>query len=120
MTVETKLGIEWEVAAEFEEEWPEISINCIDVIVVDHRSAPHDPWIRPASARVRAPLRAEHWCFLLCLADKHHPFLVRKALQMLGHDVVFALPRRKLHERDSTLEHKILQLRYELSRHGAH
>jgi len=60
VTVQAQLGIERKVAAELEEERPEIAVDRIDVIVVHHRAAPHDPGVWPASGRAPAPLGAEH------------------------------------------------------------
>src|SRR6201993_2277528 len=92
MAVEAELGIERKVAAELEKERSKVPIDGIDVIVVDHRAAAHDPRIRLSRFRVAAPFGPEHRGVLLCLADEHDPFLGRKAPQMLGHHLVLRCP----------------------------
>src|ERR1700741_481052 len=91
MPVEAEFGIERKVAAELEKERSKIPIDGIDVIVVDHRAAAHDPRIRLSRFRVAAPFGPEHRGVLLSLADEHDPFLMGKAPQMLGHHLVLAL-----------------------------
>src|SRR6267378_1895912 len=86
VAVQAELGVERKVAAELEEEWPEVAIDGINVIVVHHRAAPHDPWVRPPAGRAATPLGAEHRSVLLRLADEHHPFLMRKAPQTVAAD----------------------------------
>jgi hypothetical protein len=54
------------------------------------------------------------------LPNEHDPFLARKAPQMLGHHLVFALPLAELHQRNSLLGHKAFQRRHEASGHWAH
>jgi len=120
VAVQAELGVERKVAAELEEEWPEVAVDGINVIVVHHRAAPHDPWVRPAAGRAATPLGAEHRGVLLRLADEHHPFLMRKAPQMFGHHRVLALTLLKLHQRDVMPGHKVFQLRHKASRHRAH
>src|SRR6201988_2481114 len=120
MPVEAELGIERKVAAELEKERSKISIDGIDVIVVDHRAAAHDPRIRLSRFRVAAPFGPEHRGVLLGLADEHDPFLGRKAPQMLGHHLVLALSLAKLRHRNLALGYKVFQLRHEPSRHRAH
>jgi hypothetical protein len=120
VAVQAQLGIERKVAAEFEEERSEIPVDGVDVVVVHHRAAPHDPRIGPARARAPASLGAEHGRVLLRLADEHDPLLMRKVPQMLGHDRILALPLAKLHEWDPMPGRKILQLRHKAPGHRAH
>ena len=48
MTVQAQLGIKRKVTAELEEERTEVAISSVDVIVVHHRAAPHDPRVGAA------------------------------------------------------------------------
>src|SRR5712671_3738564 len=91
VTVQAQLGIERKVAAEFEEERPEIAVERVDVIVIDHRGRTHDPGIRPPGLRALALLGAEYRRLLLRLADKDHAFRPLEFAQMLCHHVVLAL-----------------------------
>ena len=59
--------------------------------MVDHRRRLDDPRISPAGAGAAPFLGAEHRGPLLGFADEKNAFLGRKAAQMLGHHVVFAL-----------------------------
>jgi hypothetical protein len=118
--VKAELGIERKVAAELQKERSKIPIDGIDVIIVHHRAAAHDPRIRPSRFRAAAPLGPEHRGVLLGLADEHDPFLKGKAPQMLGHHCVLALSLAELHHGNLALGHKVFQLRHEPSRHRAH
>src|SRR5215468_3278927 len=70
VAVEAEFGIEGKVAAELEKERPEIPIDGIDVIIVHHCAAAHDPRIRPSCFRAAAPLGPEHRGVLLGLAHE--------------------------------------------------
>src|SRR5215469_2128171 len=120
VAVEAELGIERKVAAELEKERPKIPIDGIDVIVVHHRAAAHDPRIRLSRFRVAAPLGPEHGGVFLGLAHEHDPFLMGKVPQMLGHHLVLALALAELHHRNAALGYKFFQLRHKPSRHRAH
>jgi len=45
IAVDAQLGVVREVGAEFQEEWPEIGVNTVEVEVVDHPGGLHDPRI---------------------------------------------------------------------------
>jgi len=120
MAIQAELGIKREVAAELQEERSEVPVHGVDVVVVHHRAAPHDPRVRPTRRRAPAALGAEHRGLLLRLADKHDPFIPPKLPQMFGHHRVLALPRTKLHERNPMAAYKVLQFRHERPRHRAH
>src|SRR6266849_4093881 len=120
VAVQAKLGIKRKVAAELEEERSEVPIDRINVIVVHHRTAPHDPRVRPTGFRTPAPLGAEHRGVFLGLADKHHPFLTGKAPQMLSHHGVLALSFLKLHQWDLMPRHKVFQRRHKSPGQWAH
>jgi hypothetical protein len=74
MAVEAQLGVIGKVAAELEKERPKITVDRIDVVVVDHRCRLDDPRIRPAAVRAVPLLGAEDRGLLLGLADKNNPF----------------------------------------------
>jgi hypothetical protein len=120
MAVQAQLGIERKVAAKLEEERPEVAVDSVDVIVVHHRAAPHDPRVGPAGFWIATPLGAEHRSVLLSLADEHHPFLAAKAPQMLGHHGVLALPPLKLHKRNPLPGRKVFQRSHKVPGHRTH
>ena len=120
VAVQAELGVERKVAAELQEKWPEVAVDGINVIIVHHRTAPHDPWVRPSAGRAATPFGAEHRSVLLRLADQHHSFFMRKAAQVFGHHRVLALTLLKLDQRDVMLGHKVFEPRHKASRHRAH
>lgn len=120
MAVQVELGIERKVAAELEEEWTEIAVERVDVIVVHHRGGAHDPRIRLPGLRVPALLGAEHRRLLLRLADEHHPFGLPEFAQVLLHHVILALPLAELHQRYRVLCREALQLCHEAAAHRLH
>ena len=120
VAVQAQLGIERKVAAELEEERPEIAVERVDVIVIDHRGRTHDPGVRTPGRRALALLGAEHRRLLLRLADKDHAFLALEFAQMLCHHVVFALAFAKLDQRDLMLRRVAFQLGNEVPAHRAH
>jgi len=95
--VDTELGVVREVGADLEEERAEVLIEAVEVEVVDHRGAAHDPGVPLSRVGVAALLGAEDRRLLLSLAhedDSLSPGEVR--VVFLG-DVVLALT---LGERD--------------------
>lgn len=78
MAVEAQLGVIGEVGAKLEKERPEIIVDGINVVVVDHRRRLDDPRIRPAAVRAVPLLGAEDRSLLLGLADKNDPFFERE------------------------------------------
>jgi hypothetical protein len=120
MAVQAQLGIERKVAAELEKERPEVAIDGVDVIVVHHRAAPHDPRIGPSGLRIAPPLGAEHGGVLLGLADEYDPFLAGKTPQMFGHHRVLALPLFKLHEGNLMPGRKVFERPHKAPRHRTH
>ena len=120
VAVQAELGIERKVAAELEEEWPEVAVDGVDVVAVHHRARAHDPRIGATGRRAQAPLGAEHRGLLLRLADEHHSFLTRKPTQVFGHHIVLALALAKLDERNSLLCRKVFERRHEAPAHRAH
>src|SRR5450755_4034859 len=91
MAVQAKLGCVGKVCAEFEEEWTEVPIHAVHVEVIDHRGGSHQPGIRGPRFFITPPLRAEHRCLLLGLADEQDAFLSLKLLPVFGCHIVLAL-----------------------------
>ena len=92
VAVDAELGIVGKVGAELQEERPEVFIDAIEIVVVDHRGGFHDPRIGSACEPTAAPLRAHDPRLLLGLADIEYPFTLGKLPHVLLCDVVFALP----------------------------
>src|SRR5436190_2270546 len=96
VAIETELRRVGKVRAELDEQWTEVAVQEIDIVVVDGRLRADDPRI----ARAVGPpalLGAEDTVLLLRLADKEDPFVAGELGQVLVRDVVFPLP---LFERD--------------------
>lgn len=88
-------GLKGKVAAELQEKPAEITVECIDLVVIDHRGGPHDPRIWCAGPRVSALLGARHRGIFLRLADKHHALIGGKVAQVFVHHIVLALSLTK-------------------------
>jgi hypothetical protein len=58
MAVDAELGIVGKVGAELQEERPEVLIDAVEIVVVDHRGGFHDPRIGSAGVPAAATLRA--------------------------------------------------------------
>ncbi len=97
MSVDAQLGVVREVGADLEEERAEVLIEAVEVDVVDHGDAAHDPGVPPPRVGVAAFLGAEDRRLLLGLAHKDDPLRPVELRVVLLGDVVFALP---LGERD--------------------
>jgi len=113
VAVQAELGVVWEVAAELQEERPEVAVDGLDVVVVHHGAGADDPRIAPAVRRVPL-LGPEHRGLLLSLADEHHAFGALEAPQALGHHVVLALAGSELHHLDPVLSGATLPFRHEV------
>src|SRR5260370_18657865 len=98
MAVQAQLGVIGKVGAKLEKERPKITVDRVDVVVVEHRRRLDDPWIRPAGPRAVPLLGAEDRSLLLGLADKNDPLLELEVAQTLHHHIVFALAFAKQHD----------------------
>src|ERR1700675_831929 len=58
VAVDAELGIVGKVGAELQEERPEVLIDTVEIVVVDHRGGFHDPRIGCAGVSAAATLRA--------------------------------------------------------------
>jgi hypothetical protein len=120
MAVEAQLGVIGEVGAKLEKERPEIIVDGINVVVVDHRRRLDDPRIRPAAVRAVPLLGAEDRSLLLRLADKNDPFFEREVAQALHHHIVFALAFAKQHDGKAMPRDKAVELHHKPPAHRAH
>ena len=91
MPVDAKLGVVGEVGAELEEERTEVLVDAIEVVMIDHGRAPHDPGIRLTGLGIAAFLGTEDRCFLLSLTHHDNPLSTAEARPVLLRDVVLAL-----------------------------
>ncbi len=120
VAIDVELGIVREVGAELEEERPEVLIDAVEIVVVDHRGGFHDPRIGSPRPRAAATLRAHHPRLLLGLADIEHAFGPLEAPQALLRDVVLALPLAEGHQVDAFAVDELLDRTYERLGHRRH
>jgi len=97
--IEAQLGVVREVGAELQEERAEVGVHAVDVELVDHPGARHDPRVGRAGDRVAPLLCPEHPGLLLRSPDEQHPFRAGEPGQVLGGDVVLALTLGELDQR---------------------
>src|SRR5215475_8660024 len=97
VAIETQFGIIGKVAAEFEEEGPEVAIHTVDVEVVDHRRGARQPRIGRPGLAVASPFRAEDPTFLLGLADEQNSFFALELLEVFNGNVILPLAFTELH-----------------------
>jgi len=95
-----QLAVVREVGAELQEERPEVGIDAVEVEVVDHAGAAHDPRVGDTIG-VAAFLGAEHRRLLPRPADEHHTLLRGERAEHRRHDVVLALTLLEIHPRDT-------------------
>src|SRR5215510_1928299 len=95
MAVNAKLGVVRKVGAELQKERPEVLVDAIKIVVVDHGRRLHDPRIGRAGTRAAPTLRAHNPPFFLCLADVQHTFRLPELAQIPLGNVVLALPFSK-------------------------
>jgi len=69
VAVDGKLGVVREVGAELQKERAEVLVDGVEVVVIDHGRAVHDPRIGLSSLAAAALLRPLDSCLLLGLAD---------------------------------------------------
>jgi hypothetical protein len=93
--IEAELGGVGEVRTKLQEERPEVAIDTVDVVVVDHGRALDDPGVPLTGRRVGPLLRPEDPSLLLGFADKEHPFGGGEAGQVRRHHVVLPLLGRE-------------------------
>ena len=120
MAVDAELGVVGKVGAELQEERPEVLIDAIEIVVVDHRSGFHDPWIGSARDPAAATLRAHDPRFLLSFADIEHTFALAEPPQVFLRDIVLALPLRKGNEVNAFVVDEVLDITNKRLSHRRH
>ena len=89
-----------EVRGELEEQRPEVVVDQVEVVVVDHRRGVHQLHVGAAARLVLPAHRAEHPALLLRLADEQHALAAGEAPQTLAHALVLALAALERHQLD--------------------
>ena len=120
VAIDAELGIVGKVGAELQEERPEVFIDAIEIVVVDHRGGFHDPRIGSACEPTAAPLRAHDPRLLLGLADIEHPLTPGKLPHVLLRDVVFALPLLEGNQINALVVDESIDVANERFRHRRH
>src|SRR5262249_27413569 len=98
MPVDAELGVVGEVRAELQEKRPEVLVDAVEVVVVDHGGGLHDPWLGPTRAFVAATLGPHDARLFLRLADIQHALVLLELPQVLLGDIVLALALPKGNE----------------------
>src|SRR5262245_53236860 len=91
MTVDAELSVVRKVRAELQKERPEVFVDPIEIVVVDHPSRVHNPGIGRARALTAATLGPHDAGLFLRLADIQHALAVLELPQVLLGNVVLAL-----------------------------
>ena len=120
VAVDTELGVVGKIGAELQEERPEVLIDAVEIIVVDHRGGFHDPRIGCPGGPALAPLGAHHPRLLLGLADIEHAFGGLEAPQILLRDIVLALSLGETHQIDAFVLDELLDATNERLGHRRH
>jgi len=103
VAVEVQLGVVREVGAELQEEWSEVPVHAVEVVMVDHGRGADDPGVGLARFGMATLLRPEDGSLLLGLAHEDDPLLALEVGQVLGRDVVLALALLEEDDRDLML-----------------
>ena len=109
-----------EVRAELHEHRPEVVVDQVEVVVVDHRRGVHQLHVVAAARLVLATLRAHHARLLLRLADEQHALAAGPAPQMFPHALLLALAAAELHQLDAGTLGEAFDGRHEVPRHRRH
>src|SRR5262245_14086116 len=110
MAVNAKLGVVRKVGAELQKERPEVLVDAIKIVVVDHGRRLHDPRIGRAGTRAAPTLRAHNPRFLLCLADVQHTFGLPELAQIPLGNVVLARALLESNEIDAFGSDELLDI----------
>src|SRR5438876_2906764 len=78
VSVEAERGRVGEVRGELEEARAEVAVDAVEVVVVHHGCAAHEPGVALAGAGIAPLLGAEHRRLFLGAADEDHAFLPRE------------------------------------------
>ena len=99
--------------------WTKVLVEAVEVVVVDHRRAPHDPGVGGARLGVAALLGAGHGGALLGLADEQHPLLEGGSSPVGQRQVVLALPLAERAQVDPLPLGEALDGLHEAAGHGS-
>ena len=104
----------------FQEERPEVFVDAIEIVVVDHRSGFHDPGIGSACEPAAATLRAHDPRLLLGLADIEHALMLGEPSQVFLRDVVLALSLLEGNQINARGVDELIDVANERFRHRRH
>src|ERR1700730_622080 len=120
VAVDAELGIVGKVGAELHEERPEVFIDAIEIVVIDHRGGFHDPRIGSACVSATATLRAHDPRLLLGLADIEHALTLGEPSQVFLRDVVLALSLLEANQINALVVDELIDVANERFRHRCH
>src|ERR1700726_1189762 len=120
VAIDAELGIVGKVGAELQEERPEVLIDAIEIVVVDHRGGFHDPRIGSAGVPAAATLRAHDPRLFLGLADIEHALTLAEPSQVFLRDVVLALPLLEGNQIDALVVDELIDVANKRFRHRCH
>ena len=120
MAVDAELGVVGKVGAELQEERPEVLVDAVEIVVVDHRGGFHDPRIGSAGVPAAATLRAHDPRLLLGLADIQNALRLGEPSQVFLRDVVLALPLLEGNQIDAFVVDELIDVANERFRHRRH
>ncbi len=90
--VDAELARVGKIRAELEEEWPEVSVHTVEVVVVDHRARVVDPRNRASALPEALADGARYVCLFLGNADKDDALGGPELAQPFLHHVILAHP----------------------------
>src|SRR5215475_4520198 len=90
MAVDAQLGVVGKVRAELQKERPEVFVDAIEIVVVDHPSRLHNPGIGRTRALTAATFGPHDAGLFLRLADIQHALALLELPQVLLGDIVLA------------------------------
>lgn len=91
MTIEADLNGKRKVRTKFDEQWAEVFIQQVEIVMVRQGRATADPGIRCSGFGIPLMNRPENRGFFLSLANIQHPFGKRGAPQVFLGNVILAL-----------------------------
>jgi hypothetical protein len=118
--IEAELSGVGKIGGELQEERPKITINAVEVVLVDEGRGAHDPRVRGSCHRIPALFRPKDRNLLLGFANEQNTFLSREASSVLSGDIILALALPERDERDLVLLGKALDGPDEALADGVH
>ena len=108
------------IGGELQEERAKITINAVEVVLVDKSRGAHDPRVGSPCRRIPALFCPKNRNLLLGFANEQNTFLSLKASSIFSGEIVFALTFPKRQQRDLVLLGKILDGPDEALADGVH